>query len=148
MDSLRRELAAGLWRLSESIYSDWTAQIIGITQRYGLTVSELSTIYELNENGALNITEIAQRVGLSKAAASQMIQRLVRQGLLERSENPVNRREKHVRLTPAAQAIKRQVDEAILERMAAAFAAVPDSKIERLSRALQEVLGALEAKSG
>ncbi|GIW32538.1 MAG: hypothetical protein KatS3mg071_2712 [Meiothermus sp.] len=122
--------------------------MIGIAQHYGLTVSELNTIYELNENSSLNVTEIAQRVGLSKAAASQMIERLVRQGLLERSENPVNRREKRIRLTPAAQAVKRQVDEAILERMAAALATVPEAKIEQLSRALQEVLEELEARSG
>jgi DNA-binding MarR family transcriptional regulator len=38
-------------------------------------------------------------VGVSNAAASQMVDRLVQQGLLDRNEDPCDRRNKIIRLT-------------------------------------------------
>ena len=51
-----------------------------------------------------NVSEVDAQMGVSNAGASQMIDRLVRQGLLERSEDPEDRRAKRITLTHAGEA--------------------------------------------
>jgi DNA-binding MarR family transcriptional regulator len=146
VDALRQELAQALWRLSEVAFADWTGQMTEIAQIHGLTLREISTLYELGVTGSLKVSEIATRTGLSKAAASQMVERMVRQGLLERAENPANRREKQVRLSPQGRTITRQFDQAALEQIVKVLSRVPDEKIRPLLGAVNAVLEELEAR--
>jgi len=146
VDALRQELAQALWRLSEVAFADWTGQMTEIAQIHGLTLREISTLYELGVTRSLKVSEIAARTGLSKAAASQMVERMVRQGLLERAENPANRREKQVRLSPRGRTITRQFDQAALEQIVKVLSRVPDEKIRPLLGAVNAVLEELEAR--
>jgi DNA-binding MarR family transcriptional regulator len=141
-------LAQALWRLSEMAFADWTGRMTEMAQVHGLTLREISTLYELSLDGSLKVSEIAARTGLSKAAASQMVERMVQQGLLERAENPANRREKLVRLSLQGRTMTRQFDQAILEQVTQVLARVSDKKIRSLLRALSAVLKELEAGEG
>jgi DNA-binding MarR family transcriptional regulator len=49
--------------------------------------------------GECQVSDIGVLAGVSKAAASQLVERLVQQGLVERQEDPVNRRTKILRLS-------------------------------------------------
>jgi DNA-binding MarR family transcriptional regulator len=49
--------------------------------------------------GECQVSDIGKLADASKAAASQMAERLVQQGLVERKEDPSNRRIKKLRLT-------------------------------------------------
>ncbi|MCS7059474.1 MAG: MarR family transcriptional regulator [Meiothermus sp.] len=145
MDALRQELAQALWRLSEKAFADWTGRMTEIAQTHGLTLREINTLYELSADGPLRVSEIAVRTGLSRAAASQMVERMVQQGLLERTENPADRREKLVQLSPQGRSVTQQFDQAILEQVVRMLSRVPDRKIRSLLRALGAVLKELEA---
>jgi DNA-binding MarR family transcriptional regulator len=144
VDALRQELAQALWRLSEVAFADWTGWMTEMAQIHGLTLREINTLYELSVDGSLKVSEIAARTGLSKAAASQMVERMVRQGLLERAENPANRREKQVRLSPQGRTITRQFDQAALEQIVKVLSRVPDEKIRPLLGAVNAALEELE----
>ncbi|MCS7069433.1 MAG: MarR family transcriptional regulator [Meiothermus sp.] len=146
MDDLRQALAQALWRLSEVAFADWTGQMTEMAQIHGLTLREINTLYELSGSGPLKVSEIAARTGLSKAAASQMVERMVQQGLLERSENPANRREKQVQLSPQGRTLTQRFDQEALELMARALLGVPDEKIRLLLGAVNTVLEELEAR--
>ena len=52
-----------------------------------------------------NVSELGSHLGISNAASSQMIDRLVQLGLIQRSENPSDRRVKHVVLTAKGSAL-------------------------------------------
>jgi DNA-binding MarR family transcriptional regulator len=65
----------------------------------GLSSSQVNALMRLYHSGACGVSDIGEAVGISNAAASQMVDRLVQMGLLERTENPDDRRVKHLTLT-------------------------------------------------
>ena len=64
-----------------------------------LSFSQLSVLIRLYHGGISGISEIGSQLGVTKAAASQAVDRLVQLGLIERTEDPVDRRAKRLALT-------------------------------------------------
>ena len=76
-----------------------------IMRESGLSMPQLSLFMRIHHHGCgCNVSDVAAQLGVSNARASQMIERLVRQGLLERSEDPDDRRAKRITLTHAGEA--------------------------------------------
>lgn len=65
----------------------------------GLSMSQLGTLFHLNRAGSSGVTDLGDHLGVTSAAASQMLDRLVRQGLILRLEDPSDRRVKQIVLT-------------------------------------------------
>lgn len=65
----------------------------------GLSAVQIHALLHVFHAGECPISDIAALTGASAAAASQLTERLVQQGLLERTENPENRRMKTLRLS-------------------------------------------------
>jgi DNA-binding MarR family transcriptional regulator len=65
----------------------------------GLSFSQLNILMRLYHGGNSGVTEIGEQMGVTSAAASQVIDRLVLQGLIERTEDPKDRRAKRLALT-------------------------------------------------
>lgn len=66
----------------------------------GLSPSQVSTLMRLHYSGACGVSDIGAHVGISNAASSQMVDRLVGMGLLQRREDPGDRRNKIIELSP------------------------------------------------
>ena len=65
----------------------------------GLSRPQIHALLHIFHAGACPVSEIGALSGSSAAAASQMVERLVQQGLVQRTEDPLNRRIKRLRLT-------------------------------------------------
>jgi DNA-binding MarR family transcriptional regulator len=65
----------------------------------GLSMSQLGALLHINRMGTSGVTNLGDHLGVTSAAASQMLERLVQQGLILRSEDPHDRRVKQVVLT-------------------------------------------------
>ncbi len=66
---------------------------------FDLTVSQVRAIYFLFGYDQLTISELARLLGTGKPAASILVQQLVERQLVQRSEDPQDRRRSWVRLT-------------------------------------------------
>lgn len=64
----------------------------------GLSMSQLGALMHIFK-GTCGVSDIGDDLGISSAAASQMLERLVQQGLITRSEDPHDRRVKQIVLT-------------------------------------------------
>jgi len=64
-----------------------------------LSMSMIGTLFHLHSRETAGVTDVGDHLGVTSAAASQMIDRLVQQGLIERSEDPEDRRVKQIVLT-------------------------------------------------
>lgn len=67
--------------------------------RTGLSGPQIHALLYIFHAGECRVSELAMLSDSSAAAASQFVERLVQQGLVQRTEDPQNRRIKHVRLT-------------------------------------------------
>ena len=74
--------------------------IMGSMKQDGLSMPQIYTLMYLYHEGEVRISDIATLMDVGKAAASQLVERLVQQGLVERVEDSSDRRAKKIRLQP------------------------------------------------
>ena len=65
----------------------------------GLSMSQLGALFQIHHKGSSGVTDLGDKLGVTSSAASQMLERLVHQGLILRSEDPSDRRVKQIALT-------------------------------------------------
>jgi len=67
----------------------------------GLSAPQINALLYIyhSQNGECGLSEISGLTDSSEPAASQLVERLVQQGLVERTEDPLDRRNKKLRLT-------------------------------------------------
>lgn len=106
----------------------------------GLSMSQLGALFHLNDMGTSGVTDLGDHLGVTSAAASQMLDRLVQQGLIQRSEDPHDRRVKQIVLTSKG---SRVLEESIRARqgwLADLARAIPDSRKEPIITALNTLI--------
>jgi len=65
----------------------------------GLSIHQVHALMYIYHAGECQVSDIGALADVSNAAASQLVERLVQQDLVERREDPANRRSKIVRLS-------------------------------------------------
>jgi DNA-binding MarR family transcriptional regulator len=103
------------------VLSEWTGVLMRHSTRdinrfmkeYGFSMPQFHTMMRLYYRETCGVSDIADDVGFTKAASSQMIDRLVQQGLLTRTENPDDRRERQIAL---AEKGKKLIEEIVSAR--------------------------------
>ena len=73
--------------------------VLGYARERGLSASQLGALLHIHRRGSSAVTPLADDLGITSSAASQMADRLVDQGLILRSEDPHDRRAKTLILT-------------------------------------------------
>ncbi len=71
----------------------------------GLSMSHFGAIFHIHRIGSCGVTEMGEHLGVTSAAASQMLDRLVQQGFVLRAEDPEDRRVKRIELTEKGQQV-------------------------------------------
>lgn len=72
---------------------------IRYAREIGLSIPQVNTLFHIHRRGDCGVSDIGETLGVSSAAASQMLDRLVQQDLILRSEDPSDRRAKQLALT-------------------------------------------------
>ena len=89
------------------VLHDWTEafmhrsmhDFIKLRKESGLSMPQIRALFHLHHGSKCGVSDVAELLEVTNAAASQMIDRLVLKGYIERSEDPVDRRAKQLRLT-------------------------------------------------
>ena len=74
-------------------------------KQHGLTLPQMMILYHIQRVGGCTVSDVGEEFGISSAAASQLLDRLVQQGYLTRQEHPHDRRVKENSLTEAGKQI-------------------------------------------
>ena len=61
---------------------------------------QFSILMQLHYQGESGISDVSERMDISAAAASQLVEKLVISKLIERAEDPNDRRAKQIKLSP------------------------------------------------
>ena len=73
--------------------------LICYARGHGLSMSQLGALFHIHRRGSSGVTDLGEHLGVTSAGASQMLDRLVQQDLILRSEDPSDRRVKQIVLT-------------------------------------------------
>jgi DNA-binding MarR family transcriptional regulator len=79
----------------------------------GLSMSQIGAMLHIHRRGISGVSDVGDDLRVTHGAASQMLDRLVLQGLVDRSEDPHDRRVKQIVLTPEG---KRRLKEILQAR--------------------------------
>ena len=79
----------------------------------GLSMPQFSILMQLYYRGTCGLSEISERFEITSAAASQHVDNLVQVGLIERTEDPHDRRAKNIHLSAKG---KSMIEKGIGER--------------------------------
>jgi DNA-binding MarR family transcriptional regulator len=108
-----------------------------------LSMGQLKALMALATHQGLNITALAELLGVGKPAASMLVERLVRTGYVERREDPTDRRRAIVAPTAAGNALVTRLRQGGGgSRMARWLARMAPADLEALSQGLR-VLAAI-----
>ena len=72
--------------------------LILYSKENGLSMSQIGALFQIY-HGRSNVSDLGEGLGITNAAASQMLERLVQQKLILRTEDPQDRRVKQLVLT-------------------------------------------------
>ena len=72
---------------------------IRYAREHGLSMSQINALFHIHRASGSGVTDLGEHLGISNAAVSQLLERLVQQGLILRYEDPADRRAKKLTLT-------------------------------------------------
>lgn len=105
-----------------------------------LGFSHFKSLLVLRAKGSLSVNELADQLSLSVAATGRAVDKLVQSGLVDRREDPADRRVKRVSLTAEAEKELASWMGAKEDRVRDFVGSLPDPLRERLFSVLTEVV--------
>ncbi|MFL5723265.1 MAG: MarR family winged helix-turn-helix transcriptional regulator [Chloroflexota bacterium] len=101
-----------------------------------ITMPQAKLLYLLGASGELHMSALVQRLGVSLSTVSGLVDRVVDHGLATRREDPIDRRQVLVGLTPAGVAFIDRFRELNARQMRELLDALDDTELVQLGDAL------------
>lgn len=134
-DPTSRRLAELMPELMALLHRDMAGETLAIVQEAGITLPQMVTLHTLRHQGAMSIGGLCEHLKLSTSATSHLVDRLYDAGLIERTEDPDDRRQKRVELAAPGRAL--------VDRLAAVRASEMRGVLEQLGPELRASLVSL-----
>ncbi|MDQ1717532.1 MAG: hypothetical protein QOE89_1485 [Pseudonocardiales bacterium] len=116
-----------------------------LARQLRLGASDLSALGHLDSDGPLTPRELATRMDITSGSITALLDRLERDGLLSRANNPSDRRSLIISITPTGRDTVRWVYEQFETAMHGALAAIGDLSRDRLAEILTVLADAMDA---
>jgi DNA-binding MarR family transcriptional regulator len=112
-----------------------------------LSVAQFRLLLFVRRHPATSLSPVAEHLGTTLPAASQLVERLVRAGLVTRAQHPEERRRVELRLTDAGDATLAECDARTRSWLCERLSGLDETELDRLGAALRE-LRTLLSRSG
>ena len=102
-----------------------------------LSMAQLKALFVLRHEQPVPIGALADRLGLGMSGGSHLVDRLVQEELVERSEDPDNRRRTLICLTPTAETLVTRLQQGRTEQLRRCLQRMEDADLKVLLRGLR-----------
>jgi DNA-binding MarR family transcriptional regulator len=141
------QLAEQLQRFFHRAMKGDQGELLALVAELDLTMPQIRAMFVLDTSErTLALTELAPQMGLSVAAAGRAVDRLVRDGLVSRTEDTVDRRIKRLALTDRGSAALERLAEARLVGLRRFAGTLGESERAALAYALEAVFAQWESE--
>lgn len=114
----------------------------------GLTVPQLRAMRLLHRSPGVGVSAIAEHQGIGVASASALVDRLVRRGLVDRTQDPAERRRVMLTLTAEGTARLEATTRATRDRLGVMLRTLTAIQRQDIERAMSVLAAALEPRVG
>jgi DNA-binding MarR family transcriptional regulator len=143
------QLAEDLHRFFARVMKGDQGELFALIAELDLTMPQMRGLFVLdNADHGLALTELAPTMGLSVAAAGRAVDGLVRNGLVSRTEDPLDRRIKRLALTDDGRAALERIGEARLVGLRRFAGTLGDGERDALAQALEAVFAQWDSEQG
>jgi DNA-binding MarR family transcriptional regulator len=138
-----------------SVFKEWVILITHRSNRghfhyareNGLSRSMLGTLFRLYHRKKVSVSGLSEHLGVSSAAASQMLERMVDEGLIQRVEDPADRRMKKITLTEAGERLVRGSIQAQIGWIKELEETFSEDEKSQITQAMQLMIDRLQKQS-
>jgi DNA-binding MarR family transcriptional regulator len=142
------ERAGALLReLMTMIFQRSAGEMMRAKSELGLSMPQFVTLHLLRDYGALSISAIAEKLDLSLAATSHLVDRMVQQSLVERTEDPIDRRQKRVVIASGGCTVLDRLADTRMREAERIANALPPELGDQLEHVLEQVIAQLKHTS-
>lgn len=129
----------GSIRILASTIEEWMEEELKDIAKDRVTPAQLKVLKLVARTNARRIGDVADFLAVSNAAASKAVDRLVRRGLIRRTEAPSDRRAVELSLTPEGRTLLAQYEAATAQVLKTVFSDLPQEHLEGTARFLDEL---------
>lgn len=115
-----------------------------VNAQFAIGRKQLSTLTALNDNGQLNMTNLAKEVGVSNQQLTKIVDVLVQRDLVQRGYNPNNRRVVLVQLTEKGTDYVEKMTDTIIESIKGRGVSFNKEKLAEIETHLSYLEGFIE----
>jgi DNA-binding MarR family transcriptional regulator len=134
---LSRQLGAFVGYLMQTHGRD----LMQLAQEFELSFSQMKALHFLHEEpSAISVKALGEKLGLSLAAMSRAAEELVQRGLVNRTEDPADRRVKRLCLTDAGRELVRKMREIRMAGFEQFVDSLSPKQQSQLAKALEPIL--------
>lgn len=144
MDGIReRELTEEAIELLPTLLRLYKSSICVPGELAAIPFGQIRIMSHLYQHGRSSVSEVAGGIGVSLATASELVDKLVEHGWVERRPNPADRRQVHLWLSERAIAVCDQMHDVRRAQITSAFARLAPEERAAFLRGLRALVEAL-----
>lgn len=111
------------------IYYRFAGDSMAVMVESGLTMPQIVAMKIVDHAGPQTISFVGERLSLTPSTVSHLVDQLVKKGFVDRNEDPDDRRQKRIGITPAGSALLARLTDGRVAEIARVFAALdPDTR--------------------
>jgi DNA-binding MarR family transcriptional regulator len=114
----------------------------------GLTLTQLKSLFLIASGGSINFRKLAKALGVTPSNVTGIVDRLVEQGLVSRTENPEDRREMSLQATDKGKALVANLKETGINHMTQILSLLSLEELSSLAHGLSAFIGAANSYRG
>jgi DNA-binding MarR family transcriptional regulator len=120
----------------------------GVLIDSGLTLPQLRSLLLIANRGSTNFRKLAKALGVTPSNVTGIVDRLVEQGLVSRTQNPEDRREMTLQATDKGKALVSNLKEAGMKRMTQVLSLLSLEELSALAQGLSAFIRAADSYKG
>jgi DNA-binding MarR family transcriptional regulator len=112
-----------------------------LLQKYGFSVPQMPMLFHISmsEKG-VSIKDIAARLNITSSAATQLVQTLLRRGMLQKFKSPSDGRAVCISFTQSGKKEFAALQKGMLAQMQQSFSPVPDAELQEMIKLFQKII--------
>jgi DNA-binding MarR family transcriptional regulator len=145
-EQIDRDLTVQALRLHRVIFRALQTQAGEEWSQLPFTMAQVKALFAIANLGPVSIGSVAKALGVAVPTASVGVDGLVAQGLVERREDPLDRRRTLAKLTVSGESLVNRLRQGSLQLMTAALRRLGEPELSDLVSGLTALSAAIEAE--
>jgi len=143
---LKKETVEEMIELQRRVDRDRRQYELNAWMHLNLSIGQLKSLFFISNRGTTSLGKLAEALRVTPTNTTGIVDRLMKRGLITRTENPEDRRMLMLRTTPLGDELIGELRQKRKEHMIELFTRLTDEEVAAVTKSLKIMIKAIEAK--